>query len=442
MKKILLTAFTALAFQSAPAVQDQLLLRSELSHPLLFAGETQSSYLKVGLTGFPMEPEAERAPINVTIVLDRSGSMSGQKIAHARQAAKMAVSRLSARDILSIVTYDDTVDVLVPATKLTHKKAIYAAIDEITSGGSTALFAGISKGAEELRKFKQAEAVNRIILLSDGQANVGPQTPQELGDLGSSLAREGIAVTTIGLGGGYNEDLMNQLALRSDGTHSFVETPQELAAVFDQELGDLQSVVAQAIEIEIEIADGIRPVRVLGREATIEGQKIKIALNQLYAEQEKFLLVEYEIPASQANRDQAIADARVTYRNMKTDQRETLETRSVARLTDDPAAAEEAANKEVMIAVVDFLANERNFAAMRLRDQGKIEEAKAVLRENALILDEAATTYAAPRLRVEAGFNRDDAENLIGAEWNEKRKAMTQRQNEKVTQNSGYRSKN
>ncbi|MEM9081312.1 MAG: VWA domain-containing protein [Verrucomicrobiota bacterium] len=441
MKTTLTNLILSFGLLLAQVQANDLKFQAELSHPLIPAGEKQTAYLKVSVTGGAAPEQNHRAPINVSIVLDQSSSMSGQKIANAREAAKMAVARLQSNDTVSIVTYDSNVNVLVPSTKLTNKQAVFAAIDTIISNGSTALFAGVSKGAEELRKFKQLDAVNRIILLSDGQANIGPQTPQELGDLGAALSREGISVTTIGLGNGYNEDLMNQLALRSDGNHSFVETPGELAQVFNQELGDLLSVVAQELTLTIKLAEGVRPVRSLGRETDINGQAVSLRLNQLYAEQEKFLLLEVETPVREANQDQLIADATLSFRSVDSEKTVTATTRSVARVTADKTQIEQSLNKSVMIAAVDFIANERNLAATKLRDQGKIQEAKDAFIGNSRFLEVQAATLDSEELAKEADFNRDDALKVDSPEWSIKRKSIQQRANSKVSQNKGYRSK-
>lgn len=431
-------AAPALSFAKGPA---PLSLQTELSHPLLPSGEKQTSYLKVSVTGGAAPTENQRAPINVAIVLDRSSSMSGEKIVRARDAAKIAIARLQSEDTVSIISYDDVVEVLVPATKLTDKKFVYSAIDKITPRGSTALFSGVSKGAEELRKFKKEEAINRVILLSDGQANIGPQTPQELGSLGASLAKEGISVTTIGLGSGYNEDLMNKLALNSDGNHSFVESPAELAQVFNQELGGLLSVVAQNITLTVELAEGVRPVRSLGRESSIVGQTVTVSFNQLYAEQDKFLLLEVETPASKAEQDQLIADTSVSYFDLTKNEPSKASTRSVARVTNDKKLAETSENREVMISVVDFIASERSLAAIKLRDEGKIEEAKILITENRIELPIFAEKYNCQALHEEAVRNEDDFAKIDTADWGFKRKSMTQRQNEKTSQNKAFRSK-
>ncbi|MFN9974986.1 MAG: hypothetical protein ACK58T_34350, partial [Phycisphaerae bacterium] len=119
-----------------------------------------------------------------------------------------------------------------------------------------------------------------IVLLSDGLANSGPSSPGELGDLGASLLKENISVSTMGLGLGYNEDLMVQLAGKSGGNHHFIEQATELADIFRREFSSVLSVVAQEIDLKVTIPEGIRPVRVLGNDADINGQLITTRMAQ------------------------------------------------------------------------------------------------------------------------------------------------------------------
>ena len=174
---VLLALWVVLPAANAAQIQ----LDVALGNPVLLANEKQTTFVKVGLTGFEMKSDEARPSVNVAIVLDRSGSMSGEKIERAKEAAKMAIDRLAEKDIVSIITYDHTVNVLLPATKVTDKGYIKNEISKIQSGGNTALFAGVSKGAAEVRKFLEENRVNRVILLSDGLANVGPSSPAEVG---------------------------------------------------------------------------------------------------------------------------------------------------------------------------------------------------------------------------------------------------------------------
>ncbi|MFC1853503.1 VWA domain-containing protein [candidate division CSSED10-310 bacterium] len=293
----------------------QIGLNIGMNKSFYLADVKQTAYLRIGLTGFSQENAADRSPVN--IVIDKSGSMSGTKIEKAKEAAIMAIERLSSQDIISLIVYDSTVNVLIPATKVVDMTYIKNKIRQITPGGYTALFAGVSKGATELRKFIAAERVNRIILLSDGLANVGPQTPQALGDLGNSLSKEGISVTTIGLGTGYNEDLMTKLASKSDGNHYFAEQARDLAGVFNNEFGSALAVVAQNIKAEITCMLGIKPLRLLGREGEINGQHVVVSINQLYGDHEKFIVLEVEIGPTTVNKYRKVATVNVYYNNMR-----------------------------------------------------------------------------------------------------------------------------
>ncbi|MGD8236004.1 MAG: VWA domain-containing protein, partial [Chromatiales bacterium] len=196
---LLITLFLT-SLLALPAQARQIELSAELGTPVVEAGRAHKTFLKISLTGFELSGLKERTPANVALVLDESGSMTGEKLEEAKEAALLAVDLLNGDDILSIISYDSHVKVLVPATRVADKSDIRRAIRAMKAGGQTALFAGVSKGAREIRKFIDKERVNRIILLSDGQANVGPSTTTELGELGMSLGKEGISVTTIGLG--------------------------------------------------------------------------------------------------------------------------------------------------------------------------------------------------------------------------------------------------
>jgi len=429
---VTLAALVALASAADAA---QVALNVGLGTPFLVADKKQAAYLKVGLTGFELTAR-RRVPVNVAIVIDKSGSMSGEKIAKAREAAVMAVGKLDGNDIVSVVAYDSTVTVLVPATKVLDKTSIYAGIERLTAGGSTALFAGVGRGAAEVRKFLDKSRVNRVILLSDGLANVGPSSPAELGALGASLIKEGISVTTIGLGTGYNEDLMTQLAQKSDGSHYFAENATDLARLFKGEFGDVLSVVAQEVAVRIRCAAGIRPVRVLGREADIDGETVLTTLNQLYSSQEKYILLEVEVPATPAGRSREVATVTVSYANMATKTTDQLTSTVAVRFTDDPATVAKAENKEVMVAAVEMVATENNKLAVELRDHGKVEEAKKLLKDNVAYLADNATKYNSKRLDRYSQANHEDAQYLDEANWGEQRKRMRDWQYYNTTQRS------
>jgi Ca-activated chloride channel family protein len=409
-------------------------LTAELDRPVLMADEEQTVYLRVGLRGCPSEILEQRAPVNVAIVIDKSGSMnSGGKIQAAKEAAILALHRLKSKDIVSVVLYDSDVEVLVPATRMTNRDRIIRKIRGINAGGSTALYAGVQTGAEELRKFLSNERVNRVVLLSDGLANVGPDSPGALGKLGADLIDEGISVTTIGLGHGYNEDLMSQLAYKSDGGHYFCEEADELAGVFDQEFGRALSVVAQKVIIEITCPKGMRPVRLLGREGSIKGQKITLDMNHIYSEHEKYVLLEVQTPAYEKD-TLNIADVNIRYVDMKSNTEEKQNAKIAAAMTRSRKVYDKRQNKVVYADVVEQIAIENNEKALALRDKGQVQQAQQILMDNSSYLRFNADKLESKKLDEYAYENEKDSDAVQREDWNVQRKVMRESQTTRKSQ--------
>ncbi|HLX59841.1 MAG TPA: VWA domain-containing protein [Planctomycetota bacterium] len=421
-------SFVLVAVVLALVCQDSLFaaqaqLNVAIGQPTLIADKKQTAFVKVALTGFAIENPAERTPVNVALVLDRSGSMQGPKLEHAKIGAISALERLGPNDIVSVIVFDDTVNVLVPATKLTDKASVRAAIERIQAGGSTALFAGVSKGAEEVRKFIDRNRVNRVILLTDGIANVGPSSTAELGSLGASLKKEGIAVSTLGLGDDYNEDLLYALAARSDGNHAFIKKPGDLARIFNCEFGEVLTVVGQEVSVKIQCAEGIRPVRALGREADISGQTVYAQLNQLYANQEKYIMLEVEIPATENGKTREIATVNVSYSNTVTKTTDKLSSTVSASFSNVASAVDRDEIKKVMVDAVLLVGTDNNSRAMVLRDQGNIKAAKEVFLDNNVYLSGNASRYKSKDLENYWNFNNGNLKGIEdNDEWNKTRK--------------------
>lgn len=420
---VLATAIT-FAWTAQPAQAKQVSLDVALGTPVMLAKQANTAFLKIGLTGFPLESEHRRTPVNVAIVLDRSGSMSGNKIVKAKEAAIMAINRLDREDIVSVVAYDHRVNVLIPATKVGNREYIIGRIQQLYADGSTALFAGVSKGAFEARKFIERNRVNRIVLLSDGLANVGPSSPGELSSLGYSLAKEGISVTTIGLGIGYNEDLMVSLAQSSDGNHAFAESADDLATIFSHEFGDVLSVVAREVAVKITCAPGVHPLRILGRQAEINGQVIHAKLSQIYANQEKFIMLEVALPMAQPGQDLEVAQVEVEYANTISQATDRLTGKSMVRFTDSAQEVQKYQNKDVLVHGIDLIANLTDKQAIALRDQGKIEQARQKLEDNALYLENQAKKYRSNKLSKRAYTRRKAKQKLAPGKWKQQRKQM------------------
>jgi len=322
----LLTCFVSGLSQSTKIVENssEIKFQAKSGKPFVQANIKQIIPVKISLQGVNLKSASDRAPINVSLVLDKSGSMEGEKIQQLKEASKLAIDLLNPHDSISLVTYDDQAHVVFAASKLNNKNQLTSAINEIKADGSTALYDGVKSGGNQVEKLLQKDKVNRVLLISDGLANVGPSSTDELARLGSFLREKNISVSTIGLGLDYNEDLMNTLAQKSDGNHAFVEKADQLADIFKKEFGDMLSVVAQNVTVKIVCSDGVRPVRVLGREADIKGQEITVNLNQIYSNQEKYIIAELEIPAKASGETAQIANVKVNYYSLKSKTNKTI----------------------------------------------------------------------------------------------------------------------
>lgn len=421
----------------APARAEVVRLEVRPVQPVLVASNApQRTTIQISLEGIaPVTTTERKAPLNLALVLDRSGSMSGEKMQNARLAALEILERMGPRDVLSVVAYDDNVQVVIPAAPVLDRSALRARILGLREGGMTALFGGVSKGLAEARKFKGEGRSTRLILVSDGQANVGPSSVSELAALGRSAAKEGVPVSTVGLGEGYNEDLMQQLAQASDGNHDFAERGSDLARIFDREFGDAQEIVATDLVVKFRCPEGVRPIRVLDRDAEIRGQELSIRWNQLSGGQRKILLVEVEVPAGKDGAKTGVGEVSAVVKDRATGATATASSRADISYSGNQVVAVASLDKKTKAAVVRATANENLKRAIQMRDAGKPAEAKAILKGNASLLGEAAGELGDASLREEAAAVEKSADQVEDASsWSKERKVLRSKQHKVTTQ--------
>jgi Ca-activated chloride channel homolog len=406
MKKIFLLALFCGFALRIPATET-LKLKIEPDHDQLLKGSAQEVVLKIDLAAGHGVSKHKRTPLNIAVVLDRSGSMAGAKIEKARQAAMAVVDQLSNGDTFSLVTYSAGVEVLVPAQPVEDRESLKSRISRIRTDGGTALYAGVEAGAVQLRRYLSDRKINRVILLSDGLANVGPSSPADLRRLGERLSRDGIPVTTVGVGDDYNEDLMSGLAEASDANYYYVKDTETLPKIFAKELGQLLRVAAREVRIEIICPDHVKPMGFLGRPEKFENGRAIVYLNQFAAGQTRSLLLHCNVNGRDDAAD--LATVKVRYVDELQDGAERAEAQTArVRFTADAKAAAASARTEVVAQRELLLTAVAKDQALAQADSGQYDKAASTLANQAVNLEISCQT-APPELQKQM---KQEAQNL------------------------------
>jgi Ca-activated chloride channel homolog len=242
-------------------------------------------------------PQSPRRNLNLSLAIDRSGSMAGSPLHHALKAAESVVDQLEPSDTLSIVVYDDAVDTVVPPQAVTDKTALKKAIRQVRAGGITNLSGGWLKSCEYVKTNINPQRIDRVLLLTDGHANMGIQDPQVLTATAGKKAEEGVTTTTLGFGQGFNEDLLIGMARASNGNFYFIQSLDEASEVFGIELDSLRAVVGQNLVVTIELAPGVTLVDTLSlaQVSQTASGATEFALGDLYESEDKLLGLSLEL---------------------------------------------------------------------------------------------------------------------------------------------------
>ena len=307
-----------------------------------------------------------RAPINLALVLDRSGSMSARhKLEYAKAAAHLVIDQLAKGDRVALVAFDSVSTILLPSSPVGDKAALHAAVDSISPGGSTNISGGLMDGLAEMQRGMNREHVNRVLLLTDGLSNFGETSLDAFAKLARTAASSGIAISTVGLGAEFSEDVLTTIAEHSGGHYYYVDNPEQMTAIFSGEVHGMQAVVARDVRVRLEGVDAVVE-QVIGYRGPAMAPGAPLALGDMYSGQQRTLVVRVRMPQASSGG----VRVRLTYQDARRKREVSGEKFAVIRGTDSVANVDASVDRDVLEKVESVRAAARMEEAMTQLDHG------------------------------------------------------------------------
>lgn len=381
------------------------------------------TFLQVGLQAQKGEAP-RRPPLNVVLVIDRSGSMGSEgKMEQAKLAAARMVDGLTGHDSFALVAFDDSANLLVPSEPVQDRAALRRQIESLAPGGGTNIYDGLEIAYREVTKHATADTVNRVLLLSDGDVTAGTQDPAAFRTLAGENAARDIQTTTIGLGVQYNEELMLGLAQEGRGNYHFIKDAADAKAVFAKEMDELTHSVAVAVRLRIQLADGVGLVRILGsrqltgaetQQAKTEEKRIdrkayeelgirtdrqkqkdepgiKMLIPNFYRGDSHVVMLELVVPPGSGSRK--LADVFLKYKDLARRGNQSVQASASIRYTPNRSEMIASVNRTVKKNLLGFQTGEALSQAAALIGEGRVADAVKLVDERMVVLGLAAKEW-------------------------------------------------
>lgn len=290
-------------------------LGARLGHARLAPDAPGTTFVLLEVKPGDVDRAATPAPSHLALVIDRSGSMRGDRLRSATAGASAAVDHLGEGDVVSVIAFDSRPTRVVPATVITagNREEIKNAIRGITVGGDTCISCGIDDGISELSG--TAGKVERMIVLSDGEATAGIRDLLGFRSLATHARERGVSVTTIGVGTSYNQKILGAIAQEAGGGHYFIEDAASMERAFESEADKLRATIAVNAEATIELGAGVELVRVFDRAFQKQGNRVVVPLGSFAKGDTQTVLIEVRVPTGSTG-SAKVANVDLTYRDL------------------------------------------------------------------------------------------------------------------------------
>ncbi|XXF75944.1 VWA domain-containing protein [Myxococcaceae bacterium GXIMD 01537] len=388
------------------ASQGSLSLTSRLSHPYIVPG-TSDLFVTVDITGAEL-PGAQRSPVNLALVIDRSGSMSGYKLQQAKQAARHLVQQLRDEDRLAIVHYGSDVKSLpsLPANAA-NRERMFQYIENIWDEGGTNISAGLTAGQSQLAMARAEYKVNRLILISDGQPTEGVTDDASLHQVVKNIRAQGVTVSSIGVGTDYNENLMQAFAEYGAGAYGYLEDAGKLANLFQKDLQQATTSVARNVELSFELPSGVSLGEVLGYRSHQAGNTVRVTLPDFSAGQVERVVARLTVTGGAAGQATDVTGLKLAYMDLL----KNSEVQSLARLsamvTDRQEEVAARQDKEATVFAARARSAQNLQRAAEALQAGRKEEAKGYIQQNQALFAETAAVAGAPSVAADMATQQE-----------------------------------
>ncbi|MCH6257846.1 VWA domain-containing protein [Puniceicoccaceae bacterium K14] len=281
---LILSSFCFPRSSQAQANASGVALEISLDREYHLADSEQGIYVLSQISAHSIKAaDQPKLPLNLCLIIDRSGSMAGEPMNEAKFAISRAVETLDQNDTFSLITYGSEVETLIPAQQVKDLSNLEPRIQSIEAIGGSALYDALNQGAAQLRRHRTPTSVNRMLVLSDGPPTKGPREIDDFIALANLFTSEGLSVSTIGLGEDFNEDLLSSLATKGNGNFHYAQKNQDLSDTIISDLAPLNSIVARDVELKLEFNNVLKVEKVLGHGSEDNNQSVTFKWPQLYS---------------------------------------------------------------------------------------------------------------------------------------------------------------
>ncbi len=326
--------------------------------------------------------QTERAPLNLALVIDRSGSMAGEKLPYVQQAACHVLDMLNADDRVSVVAYDDQISVIAPGTYVSDaaRQELKTSINALTPGGTTHLSGGWLEGCRQISEHQSRNGIHRALLLTDGLANRGITDMEELAMHARELRQRGVTTSTFGVGLDFNEHLLEGMASQGGGHFYYIERPGQIPEFFRNELGELLTVVAREAVLRVAIPHGVSLEALGDVPHEQEAGALRIFVGDMCAKEQRTLYTRLLLPPGKAGATMKLG-GELGYADLD-NQPETVADEVVFSYGSDAEVQRAPLNEAVLQRVSEIELATASTRALQLERSGKRREAAAMMKQS------------------------------------------------------------